>query len=372
MRKDKYKVAIVGFAHVHINDVALHFFKHDRIELVGCADMPPLVPELKRGAIYTREWNIDYCKKNYHIPFFPDWIKMLDETKPDLCIINSENCYHVTIVVECAKRGIGVSIEKPMATTLKDALKIYRAQQIYGTLCMVNWPITWNAGLHTVKRLIDEGALGQVIEVKTRMGHTGPLGSGAKHRLAETAEQMTEVEKCATWWHQLEAGGGTMADYCCYGSIISCWMIGTPATACMGMRINSITTMGNAEDNAVMLVRYPECYAVIEGTWTTYNHTFKSPIVYGTNGALVGDYKTGSVQFYHTDGSVEDIEPDKMPEELKNIACAYVHHMDTGEQVHYTASLEFNLNAMAILDAGVNSADSGKMELVNNIHWQIG
>ena len=61
-----------------------------------------------------------------------------------------------------------------------------------------------------------------------------------------------------------------------------------------------------------------------------------------------------------------------MPEELKNIACAYVHHMDTGEQVHYTASLEFNLNAMAILDAGVNSADSGKMELVNNIHWQIG
>ena len=139
----------------------------------------------------------------------------------------------------------------------------------------------------------------------------------------------------------------------------------------MGMRINSITTMGNAEDNAVMLVRYPECYVVIEGTWTTYNHTFKSPIVYGTNGALVGDYKTGSVQFYHTDGSVEDIEPDKMPEELKNIACAYVHHMDTGEQVYYTASLS-SISTHGNSRCRCHSADSGKMELVNNIHWQIG
>jgi len=32
----------------------------------------------------------------------------------------------------------------------------------------------------------------------------------------------------------------------------------------------------------------------------------------------------------------------------------------------------FNLEAMAILDAGVRSADSGKLETVANAAWQIG
>lgn len=237
---------------------------------------------------------------------------------------------------------------------------------------MVNWPITWNPGLQTVKRMVDDGAIGKVIEIKTRMGHTGPLGPGAKHKIAETSEPMTEAEKCSTWWHQHDCGGGAMADYCCYGSIVSYWMAGKPAVAAMGMRVNSIHALADAEDNAAMIVRYPDCYAVLEGTWTTYNHTFKSPIVYGTKGALVCDYKTGKVQFYHTDGTVEDIENDPLPEELKDVACAYVHHMDTDKPIHYTAQPEFNLDAMAILDAGIRSSDSGKIELVNNLHWQIG
>lgn len=150
--KDKYKVVIVGFAHVHINDVAKHFYEHPRIDLCGAADVPPHMPEMKPGAIYTREWNIDYCCKNYNIPKFDDWKQMLDEVKPDLCVVNSENCYHVQITEECAKRGIGVSIEKPMATTMSDAMKMYRIVKKYGTFYMVNWPITWNPGLQTVKR----------------------------------------------------------------------------------------------------------------------------------------------------------------------------------------------------------------------------
>ena len=167
MRKEQYKVVIVGFAHVHINDVAKHFYDHPRIDLCACADVPPRVPELKPGAIYTREWNIDYCCKNYNMKKYDDWKVMLDEEKPDLCVVNSENFYHVEITEECAKRGIGVSIEKPMATTMSDAMKMYRIIKTYNTFYMVNWPITWNAGLQTVKRMVDEGVIGDIIEIKT-------------------------------------------------------------------------------------------------------------------------------------------------------------------------------------------------------------
>lgn len=366
-----YKVCIVGFAHVHINDVARHFFDHPEIDLVGCADTMPVVPELKPGAIYTREWNIKYCSENFRIAVYQDWKEMLLELKPDLCIVNSENCYHVQITEFCASNGIGVCIEKPMATSYSDGLKMVRACQANGTFLMINWPITWNPGLHMVKKLIDQGAIGDVIQIKTRMGHTGPLGRGAKHKIAETAEPLTEEEKTSTWWHQHHAGGGAMADYCCYGSVVSCWYAGQSAVSASGMCINSITTTGDAEDNSAMFVRFPSVYAVIEGTWTTMDHTFKSPIVYGTKGALVGDYKTGKVVLYQEDSSVVEILNDPLPEALKDVACGYVEHRKHGN-LHFTALPEFNLQALAVLDAGLRSSRSGKMEMVSNPHWQIG
>lgn len=366
-----YRVCIAGFAHVHINDVASHFVDHPHTQLVGLADTKPVVPELKPGAPYTREWNIRYVSDLCGAPIYEDWRAMLDTLRPDLCVVNSENSYHVEITQFCAERGIGVCIEKPMADNLADGFRMARAAQIHNSFLMVNWPVTWNPGMQMVKTLIDRGVIGDVIQVKTRMGHTGPLGRGAKHKIAQTAEPMTEAEKSATWWHQHACGGGAMADYCCYGSVLSCWYAGEPAIAAMGMRVNSMTLMGDAEDNSAMFVRFPSKYAVLEGTWTTVDHTFKSPIVYGTKGAIVGDYKTGKVAVYHEDHSVEEIVNDPLPPQLRDVACGYVHYMETGD-IHFTALPEFNLKALAVLDAGIRSAGTGKMELVNNEHWQIG
>lgn len=366
-----YQVCIVGFAHVHINDVATHFVENPQTKIVGLADTSPLVKELKHGAPYTREWNISYVAKIAGAKIYDDWRTMLKTLRPDLCVVNSENNYHVEITEFCARHSIGVCIEKPMATCLGDGLKMVRAAQTYGSLLMVNWPVTWNPGMQMIKTIIDRGIIGDIIQVKTRMGHTGPLGRGAKHKIEQTAEPMNESEKASTWWHQHTCGGGAMADYCCYGSILSCWYAGEPAISAMGMRVNSMTLMGDAEDNSAMLVRFPSVYAVVEGTWTTVNHTFKSPIVYGTKGAIVGDYKTGNVVIYHEDNTIEEIQNDPLPAQLKDVACGYVHYMKTGD-MHFTALPEFNLQALAVLDAGLRSASSGKMELVNNIHWQIG
>jgi len=42
-----------------------------------------------------------------------------------------------------------------------------------------------------------------------------------------------------------------------------------------------------------------------------------------------------------------------------------------GEPLHETLEMQFNLKAMAILDAGIRSAASGKLELVNSETWAI-
>lgn len=58
-----------------------------------------------------------------------------------------------------------------------------------------------------------------------------------------------------------------------------------------------------------------------------------------------------------------------LPEDRNTIAKEFMHHLETGEPLHPTLDLPVNLDAMAILDAGLRAAQSGKAELVKTKHW---
>jgi len=66
------------------------------------------------------------------------------------------------------------------------------------------------------------------------------------------------------------------------------------------------------------------------------------------------------------------VDADPLPEGRTSIAGEMFHHISTGEPLHITLQPEFNLDAMAIMDAGARSARSGLLEPVNNSHWCIG
>lgn len=368
----QYRVAVIGTGHMHALDVMAAFDKHPDFTICGAADVPPTAPE-PAAAAPTRAWVLQELQKRYGIPLLHDnWLQLLDIEKPDLCIVCSENVLHREIAEACAARGIDVCLEKPMAVSLAAGIAIDRAVRAAGTLLMVNWPLTWRAGFHTAKRLVDEGAIGRIYEVKTRMGHAGPLGRDALNLYLGTSSALTDAERGQTWWHNRASGGGVMLDYCCYGCLLSCWFTGKHPTGAMGMRLNTATPAGDAEDNAALLLRFDDCYAVLQGSWTTYGHTFHSPILYGEKGNIVCDYKTGQVQICGADGILRDVAADPLPPELTSIAAAYAHHKKTGAPLHQTLTAAFNLEVMAALDAGLRSADSGKFELVQNPHWQIG
>ena len=56
----------------------------------------------------------------------------------------------------------------------------------------------------------------------------------------------------------------------------------------MAMRANLQSQWGTADDNAAVLVRFPSALALLESTWTTFDHGVATgPIVYGSTGTLV-------------------------------------------------------------------------------------
>ena len=147
------------------------------------------------------------------------------------------------------------------------------------------------------------------------------------------------------------------------------------ATAALGMKANLDSYWGNAEDNAAMLIRFPRAMALLEGSWTTRDHGVPTgPIVYGTTGTIVVEaYGEGQVvRLERGGGDTTIFEGDPLPAGQADIAQAYIHHLETGDPLHPTLDLGLNLNAMAILDAGVRSAASNQLEVVHSRTWEIG
>ncbi len=376
MSSQKYRVGIIGFGHMHINNVAALYDAHPQVEWVACADTVPLRPELRK-APYTREWNKDFVMERTGLnKAYDDYREMLEKEPIDIVIVTTENAQHPDVVEACAAAGAHVCVEKPMARNLEDALRMARACKAAGTKLIVNWPMTWSPQARKLKDLIEEGVIGRVLEVKLRNGHNGPLGSGVGHEGVDgEAAPMTGVERGATWWHQEEAGGGAMRDFCCYGCMVSRWYIGEQAVAAVGMRANLNSHWGTADDNGAMIVRFPQAMALLEGTWTTRDHGVPAgPIVYGTEGTLVADRKDGEpiirLERGHDDTTIYEVEP--LPEGQHDVAHAFIHHLETGEPLHPSLELGFNLDVIAILDAGVKAATTGKLETVDSINWRIG
>ena len=82
----------------------------------------------------------------------------------------------------------------------------------------------------------------------------------------------------------------------------------------MGMKANLNSHWGDAEDNGVIVIRFPNAMALLEGTWTTFDHGVPTgPIVYGTTGTLVVDSQDGRpvvrLERGHGNTTIYEVEP---------------------------------------------------------------
>jgi predicted dehydrogenase len=371
----RYRVGVIGFAHMHVNTLIGTFDALPNVEWVACADTVPDVPSLTTTS-NSRADNVRRAHEEIGIPkVYGDYRELLDSESFDIIIFCPENAKHAEVAEAIAARGIHMLTEKPMSNSLSGALRMVRAARANDVSLLVNWPTTWRPSIRKAKELIDAGAIGDVLEVKWRnTASMGPMTHGSV---------ITDAEKGAEWWHQSAPGGGALLDYCCYGACLSRWFIGQAATAAQGIKANLRSPYGDAEDNAIINVRFPSALALLEGTWTTWHIGVPNgPIVYGSEGTLVCAPHTradGSrvevVEVYTTRGGAEPdqvYEGDPLPEGRATTAEEMIHHLETGEPPHDTMEMMLNLDAMAILDAGIRSAASGKVELVNDGVWCIG
>jgi len=364
----QYRVGAVGFAHMHINHLLDRFAELPNVEWVACADTVPAVRSMTDRRT-TRAHNLKRAQDVIGIPrVYADYREMLERETLDIVVFCPENDQHPEVAEALAARGVHMVTEKPMAADLPGALRMARAALTHDVKLLVNWPTTWRPAIRMVRKLIEEGAIGEVWEVKWRNGASrGPMTYGPV--------PLTGPEKASEWWHQSATGGGALLDYCCYGACLARWYVGVPAAAAMALKANFASKYGDADDNAVITVRFPKAMAILEGSWSTAAAGVPTgPIVYGTEGTIVVTSKQLEVYTASKNPGEPDriVEPDPLPQGRETVAEEFIHHIETGEAMHPTLDIIQNLDVMAILDAGIRSAASGKLEFVNNAARCIG
>ena len=156
----------------------------------------------------------------------------------------------------------------PFAASLADADVMIKVMRETGKLFAINWPLAWYAPHITAKRLVEEGAIGEVIEVHFYDGNRGPLYHAADK--IELSPEEREREKPLTWFYKKEAGGGSLLDYLGYGATLATWYHGGKAPIEVTCVVDEPAHL-EVDEHSITVARYACGLSKFETRWGTHS-----------------------------------------------------------------------------------------------------
>lgn len=359
--KRKYRIGVIGFAHLHVLELIRTFLDMPKqYEFIGAADTEPMNHSQYRGPA-SRWSNRERFLRMMQIDKIFDNMEQLLDMGPDIVLVTTENALHGTVIPKILRRGIHVVVDKPLAICQAHAAEIWKAAEEGKSVCITNWFSYWKPGIRLAKDLIDQGIIGRIY----RFQYRNPDSLGVHSDIEQISGEALKKE----WWYQLRCGGGSMIDYCSYGIVLADWFLGRQPEAVFGVKRNIRQKFGDAEDYASMMLMYPDRVAFLEGTWATRSSGLPAgPVLWGEKGAMIVEnydhtnrtrvciykepYASSPDSLYHSDDY-------PLPRGHQNLAQDVFYYLETGEPLPYLLSLECNMKAAWVLEAGNRSALSG-------------
>ncbi|MEC7724110.1 MAG: Gfo/Idh/MocA family oxidoreductase, partial [Planctomycetota bacterium] len=148
----RYRIAGVNFDHFHMGDNLRAAHEHKGAEIVGLCDEQPQRMEEAIGAFGVPRDRV-----------YTDVERCLEETRPDVVVLCPASARHGEWTERVARAGVHIVMEKPFAASLAEADRMAAAVAKTGKRLMINWPLAWMPSHRTAKRLVDDGAIGDVL-----------------------------------------------------------------------------------------------------------------------------------------------------------------------------------------------------------------
>ncbi|HAM70288.1 MAG TPA: gfo/Idh/MocA family oxidoreductase [Verrucomicrobiales bacterium] len=346
----KWKIAGINFDHFHMGDLLRMAANHPEAEIVAICDEHPA-----RMAEATRNFGLGAGQ------VFTDYRACLERAKPDLVILCPAAAKHGEWTAKVAAHGVAIMVEKPFAGSLAEADAMVAAQRATGKELMINWPLAWDPGIRTCKRLIEEGRIGDVLEVHSYGGNRGPLWHGAD-KLEKTAAQV-QSEKPHSWFYKRSEGGGSLQDYAGYGTTIGTWFQG-------GRKPIEVTCVVDepagleVDEHSVTIARYAHGLSKFETRWGTFTDPWTTQtqpkcgfVVNGTDGTLSAwNYDPFITLQTRARPECHRVEADAVQSPYQDPVQYFLHCLAKGEPVSGPVSTAISRIGQQIIDSAMLSA----------------
>jgi predicted dehydrogenase len=337
------RVGIVGLVHGHVQGF-LDQSRHSKdIEIVGIAE-----PDKEVAAKYAAQFSLDPSL------LFSDVEQMLQKARPQAVLVYTSTSDHRRMVEICARHGISLMMEKPLAVSLEDALAIKKVAQQSKIQVLVNYETSWYPSNWAAYDLVHRDAIGDIRKVVVHDGHNGPKEIGVQ---PEFLAWLTDPKL---------DGGGALFDFGCYGADLMTWLMNgeRPQTVTAVTQHIKPEIYPRVDDEATIILTYPHAQAIVQASW---NWPFgrKDMEVYGESGYVVTVQRDNVVVRRagkeHREDTVEsEIAAEPLLAPYDN-PLSYVRAVILdGAKPDALSSLETNVTVVEILDAARRSAESGR------------
>ena len=336
----KLKVGIDGLSHDHIGQV-LNSNKKGDIEIVGIAEP-------------NKEMAFKYLKK-YNLPenlWFASLEEMVIKTKPEaVCAFNSI-AEHLKTVEVCAPKGIHVMVEKPLATTLKDAQKMADLAKTNNIFLLTNYETTWYSSHRKAFEILKTYTdIGKINKLVIRDGHRGPKEIGCTK------------EFLAWLTDPIKNGGGAVIDFGCYGANLSTWFLKgqRPLSVSATLKQLKPEVYPKVDDEAVIILNYPNTIVILEASWN-WPLDRKDTEIYTQSASLFANKNELKIKNGGRFASEENIKLDPIPNPEQD-SFLYFTAVVRGliNPKNSLSSIENNVLVVEILEKAIQSAKEGRV-----------
>jgi UDP-N-acetylglucosamine 3-dehydrogenase len=185
---------------------------------------------------------------------YADYREMLTAERLDVVSVATPNKFHAEQTVAALRAGAHVILEKPAALSMREIERIRQAMQRSGRLVVVGFSHRHYRGNQRIRKLIQQGAIGEPFMIRIRFAHRGPSPGWAK----------------SDWFYNPElAGGGALLDMGIHAIDQCHWLLGP----IRGVQARTATLRKDiaVEDNAILLLEFerPRALGYIEIGWTS-------------------------------------------------------------------------------------------------------
>lgn len=336
--QEPVRIGVAGLSHSHVIPLLRNLDRED-IQIVGIAESNTDLSDR-----YAEAYHLD---KNL---IYESLEEMLEKTRPDGVITFTSIFDHLEVVQACAKRGIDVMVEKPLAVSTEHAGIMKKLSEEHGIQVLTNYETTWYPSNYVGYDMVRNGELGELRKVIVYDGHKGPKEIGVN---PEFLEWLTDP---------VLNGGGAVIDFGCYGADLITWMLKgeKPLTVYAELKQYKPDVYPHVDDDATIVLSYPGMEGVIHASWN-WPFNRKDMHIYGNSGyVFIDDAET--IRFRLDEKTGEELK--KVPVSAAPFTDPFAFFAaavkgDIKVAPTDLSSLEINLTVVEILEAARQSSETG-------------